>query len=965
MNDLTPMQAACWFGRDANSVFLGGVSAHLYTEFNTRTLDLHQLEWALQRLYREHAILRMILCQDGQANIQEIPNTPSPILEIEDLKELTEQAKQERLLQKRNEWTHQRLELNRGQVIRFSASLIDLDRFRLHIDSDMIAVDPSSFRLIMEDLAQFYFDIESEFTNVPSFFDWHAALKNHSEYRKLSTRDRQWWQARLKDIAPAPSLPFIKDASNAAQSHCLHERLSLSELTSIETLARQNTLTLSSLFVGVFAFTLDQFIQDSQFRLNVPTFWRAPVLAETDRCVGDFANFLLLNINKAKHRSLASFTQEIASKMVHLLEHSHYSGVNILRDLSRHHGSTQIAPVVFTAALDLSGGKLFSEKVTQAFGSMDWSISQGPQVALDAQVVRIDNGVLINWDIRLDALELHWVNQVFTTFVKTLKALCHTPDLFDHDCNTLLDTIDGKSSSTHQENQQQTPKEEPLSAIQQAYLLGRTNLLPLGGVAMQEFREYKGHFSLPILRERLNSLIKKHDSLRTYICPDKLTQTVHKKAVANLIEVDLSEMSAQAASVYMDSYRARYTHALFDLDLPPWNITAFKVADEQLVVFARFDALILDGRAIATIMNELFASEDIHSEPLVLEQDEPENDVPREAAREYWCTKLSDIKLAPQIPWRKPLESINDAKFERLNITLDKKVYRQFYKLSAKRGLFKNTAIMSVILEILAYWSKDQFIYTALPVLPLYSGALANRSTFIAVTWEHNQLDLTGKAKHLQNDIHEGLQYLSFSGVDIARQLVEQCNAKPILPVVITNGLSWPTPPKDQTMQLASGLTQTPQIAMDIRFTKKKEGGLIFSIDYVIDALEASAVMSLLEALKTAIHDIVNTQEFHFDASNYLIDRQKKSPGSDKSLPHDDNQTMQDQISRVYSDVIGIQGSKQLDKDTNFMSMGLKPQHFKRIMSSLNDTFSLKMSVKDIIKCRNINEVEHLLKKSI
>gem|GEM_PF-3280474 len=133
----------------------------------------------------------------------------------------------------------------------------------------------------------------------------------------------------------------------------------------------------------------------------------------------------------------------------------------------------------------------------------------------------------------------------------------------------------------------------------------------------------------------------------------------------------------------------------------------------------------------------------------------------------------------------------------------------------------------------------------------------------------------------------------------------------------------------------------------------------------MIDALEASAVMSLLEALKTAIHDIVNTQEFHFDASNYLIDRQKKSPGSDKSLPHDDNQTMQDQISRVYSDVIGIQGSKQLDKDTNFMSMGLKPQHFKRIMSSLNDTFSLKMSVKDIIKCRNINEVEHLLKKSI
>ncbi|MFK6179830.1 hypothetical protein Q4125_18675, partial [Acinetobacter baumannii] len=36
----------------------------------------------------------------------------------------------------------------------------------------------------------------------------------------------------------------------------------------------------------------------------------------------------------------------------------HYSGVNVLRDLSRYHGSAQIAPVVFTAALDLENNNL-------------------------------------------------------------------------------------------------------------------------------------------------------------------------------------------------------------------------------------------------------------------------------------------------------------------------------------------------------------------------------------------------------------------------------------------------------------------------------------------------------------------------------------------------------------------------------------------------------------------------------
>ena len=35
---------------------------------------------------------------------------------------------------------------------------------------------------------------------------------------------------------------------------------------------------------------------------------------------------------------------------------------------------------------------------------MNWVISQGPQVALDAQVAHVDDGILVNWDIRLDAL---------------------------------------------------------------------------------------------------------------------------------------------------------------------------------------------------------------------------------------------------------------------------------------------------------------------------------------------------------------------------------------------------------------------------------------------------------------------------------------------------------------------------------------------------------------------------------
>ncbi|MBF6470175.1 hypothetical protein IU427_34285, partial [Nocardia beijingensis] len=92
--------------------------------------------------------------------------------------------------------------------------------------------------------------------------------------------------------------------------------------------------------------------KDHSFRLNIPTFWREPVLKNVEGTIGDFANLVILDVDMKGTTTLAAFCKQISNQMLELLEHSHYSGVNVLRDLSRYHGSAQIAPVVFTAALD-------------------------------------------------------------------------------------------------------------------------------------------------------------------------------------------------------------------------------------------------------------------------------------------------------------------------------------------------------------------------------------------------------------------------------------------------------------------------------------------------------------------------------------------------------------------------------------------------------------------------------------
>lgn len=146
--------------------------------------------------------------------------------------------------------------------------------------------------------------------------------------------------------------------------------------------------------------------------------------------------------------------------------------------------------------------------------------------------------------------------------------------------------------------------ERPLSALQKAYLLGRGTHLPLSGVAMQEFREYRGNIDPALLRSRLTAMVGRHESLRTRIDERRLVQVVSAEPEINLDIVDLSNLSSAEAEARMDTVRRDFSHAHFDLAASPWQVTVFRLpeiaAGDGVAVFLRFDALILDGRGIAS-----------------------------------------------------------------------------------------------------------------------------------------------------------------------------------------------------------------------------------------------------------------------------------------------------------------------------------------------------------------------------
>jgi len=939
IRELTPMQAANWFSRDTNDG-LGGVAAHLYVEFDGTGIDLPRLNTALGQVCLLHPMLRLQVTPEGRQTIA--PADRMPQMEVDDFTGMCAADLERALLEKREHWTHQKLDLSRGQASRFSISLLPNDAFRLHVDTDMVAIDPSSFQRLMEELALHYENKSASIAPLPLFFDWCDKIQTDVQLKALRERDRLWWRERLSKIAPAPSLPLHRAVPGGVRSHRLSSWLHPDEHQALRQLARTQHITFSSMLLGLFAITLGSATEDRRFRLNIPLFWRHPLVDDVEKIIGDFVSLVILDVDLAAADSVGTLCRNLASQMIERLEHCHYSGVNLMRDLSRHHGSAQLSPVVFSAAVDLPGGDLFSSSVQHVFGKMNWAISQGAHVALDAQVASHDGGLLVNWDIRLDALPQNWITTLFDRFIALLKEATTTPEIMARPVGAFA-----PMSNVGPRN------EQPLTAMQRAYLLGRTTQLPLGGVAMQDFREYRGVMNPELLRNRLVNLVQRHASLRTFIDAEKLVAAIHDEALLNLREIDLTELSSQNALKQVEESRNLYRHSMLDLNRSPWDITVYRLENDLLVVFVRFDALILDGQSISALMVELFEGRSPIPQSFPEDLSKPEDAATlRQIDATYWKTKLSKMDVVAQLPWRKPLAQLTTSRYERQSAVINPEIFKQLCRAGAKQGLFKNTIIMALVLEVLIHWNSKTRLCVAVPVMPLQAKAFSSNSTFIAVEWGIKHDSFSDRAANLQADILEGMSHLSFSGVDLARLLFEQCGAGPVLPIVITNGLYWPNLSDSSPMKLYGGLTQTPQVAIDVRFTSGTDGSLVFDIDYACDAVAPAVIGDMLGEIENAVKQIAASECFSINTWKFpsKIDESRASASSDKI-----------QLLRIYIDVLGKSPDFHLDSSMNLTDIGLLPKHLKMISTRLRTELSIEVTPAQLLSCRNIDDVERLL----
>lgn len=409
---LAPIQHAFWVGRNQDQQ-LGGVGAHLYVEFDGAGVDPQRLMAAAAKLAARHPMLRVEILPDGT---QRIGDRPLPVT-VYDLRDLDEAAAQAQLELTRESKSHQMLH---DEVLQLSLSLLPDGGTRLHVDMDMQCADAVSYRNFMTDLAAFYRGADLPDLGY-TYREYRARLTATAP--PPSERDRQWWAERVPDLPDPPALPLVplSDQRNPHRSIRLWETLDLPTRDALFAAAQRRGITPAMAVGASYANALARWSTQPRFLLNLPMFGREAYHPDVEKLVGDFTSSLLLDIDLTGAETAAARARVVQETLHATAAHSSVSGLDVLRDMSRHRGSQTLATIVYTSALGL--GDLFAGDVTDHFGVPVWTISQGPQVLIDAQATPIADGLMINWDVRVEAFRPGVAEAMFAYHLGELRRL--------------------------------------------------------------------------------------------------------------------------------------------------------------------------------------------------------------------------------------------------------------------------------------------------------------------------------------------------------------------------------------------------------------------------------------------------------------------------------------------------------------------------------------------------------------
>ncbi|MDH0303282.1 MULTISPECIES: amino acid adenylation domain-containing protein [unclassified Pseudomonas] len=415
--ELSAVQQAYWLGRSAAEV-LGNISCHAWLEFDSQGIEPQRLAEAVRLVQARHPMLRASFNDEGQT-ILASPDVP--VFDHQDWRGLAPQAAQQAWADLRHWRSHQCLAVEAGQVMLVGLAQLPDGRDRVWLSVDLLAADVESLRLLMAELGQAY-QAPALLAPPPTLHFADYLERRRQRRAEAFARDREYWCQRLAQLPDGPALPLACAAESIREPRFARQSLVLSnaEAERLQQQATRHGLTLSCVFATAFNAVLARWSGQARFLLNVPLFDRHDEHPDIDRAIADFTTLLLVECQDMPQLPFAEAARQFQQRLHATIDHSAFPALEVLRE-GRRQGHPRSAPVVFSSNLNEAG--FVPPRLREVFGELNDMLSQTPQVWLDHQLYRVEDGLLLAWDSVVGLLAEGVLEAMFQAYDELLRRL--------------------------------------------------------------------------------------------------------------------------------------------------------------------------------------------------------------------------------------------------------------------------------------------------------------------------------------------------------------------------------------------------------------------------------------------------------------------------------------------------------------------------------------------------------------
>ncbi|MBN8737907.1 MAG: amino acid adenylation domain-containing protein, partial [Xanthomonadaceae bacterium] len=422
---LTDIQQAYWLGR-ADVFEIGNVAAHAYSEheLSADAFSIAEFEDAFNRLLRRHDMLRMVVDAEGRQRVLADPGRY--VVAYRDLAQVDPAAREAELLATREAMSHHVFATDRWPLFDVRVSRLGARDYRLYWSFDGLLLDGYSQQILIGELLTLLAAPQAELPALDiTFRDYVRGLEALRE-TAVYARSRDYWLGRLERFPAGPELPLAVDPSSVRQPQFVRRehRLAAPRWERLKQRARRLELTVSGLLLTAFAEVLARWSKGPRFVLNLTLFNRLPLHPHVDRLLGDFTSLTLLEVAQDLRVDFATRCRRLQQQLWDDIEHRHFSGLDVLRELRRRSGGGNVSmPVVFSSMLDMAGGPAAAEEQGEEARRRGFAVSQTSQVWLDHQVSEDAGELATAWDAVEQLFPAGVLDAMFAAYTGLLERL--------------------------------------------------------------------------------------------------------------------------------------------------------------------------------------------------------------------------------------------------------------------------------------------------------------------------------------------------------------------------------------------------------------------------------------------------------------------------------------------------------------------------------------------------------------